>query len=72
MQNRLKAIRQAHKKRAGDMAELIGVTADSYTKKENGHYQFKLNEMFLIAKEFNMRIEDVFTFNFTSREKGAK
>lgn len=65
MQYRLKAIRESKKYKADKMASLIGVTVSAYIKKENGQSQFKMNEMFLIAQEFNMRIEDIFTPDFT-------
>lgn len=42
------------------MAELLGVETETYSNKERGITQFKASEMFIIAREFNMKIDDIF------------
>lgn len=52
------------RRRAGlsqvQMADLIGVSPNTYNHKENGIKQFKANEMFKIADYFHLKIEDIF------------
>lgn len=52
------------RKKAGlsqlEMADLIGVSPNTYNHKENGSKQFKANEMFKIADYFHLKIEDIF------------
>lgn len=52
------------RKKAGesqrDIANLIGISEGSYRKREIGNLQFKMNEMFIIAKHYNKSIEDIF------------
>ncbi|MEB7428338.1 helix-turn-helix domain-containing protein [Enterococcus faecalis] len=52
------------RKKAGesqkDIADLIGISEGSYRKREIGNLQFKMNEMFVIAKHYNKPIEDIF------------
>ncbi|MEK4091692.1 MULTISPECIES: helix-turn-helix transcriptional regulator [Viridibacillus] len=52
-----------------DMAILIGVDLRTYANKEHGDSQFKLNEMFIIAKKLNMDISEIFLpTNFMNHE----
>lgn len=61
MQTRLKANREYQGISNKEMAELIGVHEETYKRKENGHLQFKSNEMFIIARRFNMKVDDIFS-----------
>ena len=42
------------------MAELLDINETTYVNKENGHYQFKSNEMFIIRDIFKKPIEEIF------------
>lgn len=42
------------------MAELIGVSENSYRNKEKGFCEFKSSEMFIIAEKFKLPIEKIF------------
>lgn len=52
------------RKKAGlsqlEMANMIGVSPNTYNHKENGLKQFKANEMFKIADYFNLKLDDIF------------
>lgn len=52
------------RKKAGesqnDVANLLGISVTSYRDRELGKIQFKMNEMFLIAKHYNKAIEEIF------------
>ncbi|KXT63188.1 helix-turn-helix transcriptional regulator [Lactococcus sp. DD01] len=43
-----------------EMAEVIGVTPETYRKKELGENDWWGTEMFLVANKFNKRIDDIF------------
>ena len=43
------------------MANILGISSTQYSRKENGYSQFKMEEMFAIAKEFDMKIDELFT-----------
>ena len=60
MQKRLESIRKYLNYSQSDIAKLIGVELRTYQNKEKGTTQFKASEMFLIAREFNMEIEEIF------------
>lgn len=60
MQSKLAAIRRYRNLSQKYMAELIGVETETYSNKERGITQFKSSEMFIIAKEFGMRIDEIF------------
>jgi DNA-binding XRE family transcriptional regulator len=56
MQEKLAALRRYHNISQKEMADLIGVDLRTYVNKENGQSQFKANEMFAIARKFQMPI----------------
>lgn len=60
MQVLLESIRRANKESQESIAKLIGVDVRTYQNKEKGITQFKQNEMFLIAKHFNKKIDEIF------------
>lgn len=43
-----------------DMAKLIGVTPETYRKKELGEAEWKGSEMFIISGKFGKTIEEIF------------
>lgn len=60
MQEKLEFIRRGNKETQEALAKLIGVDTRTYQNKEKGITQFKQNEMFIIAKHFNKRIDEIF------------
>lgn len=42
------------------MATCLGITPKTYRSKELGTSEFTLDEMFAIAKMFNMKVDDIF------------
>jgi len=53
-------LRRTRKINQKKMAELLGITVTTYSNKETGKTDFNLEEIFLIAKHFNKRIEEIF------------
>ena len=43
-----------------EMAALLKINPTTYSMKENGKSDFKLDEIYTIAKFFNKRIEEIF------------
>ncbi|EAD6937627.1 XRE family transcriptional regulator [Listeria monocytogenes] len=60
MQTKLYELRKSKKITQLDMAELIGVSENSYRNKEKGFCEFKSSEMFIIAEKFKLPIEKIF------------
>ncbi|AVI47116.1 helix-turn-helix transcriptional regulator [Bacillus licheniformis] len=60
MQTKLASLRRYKNLSQKYMADLIGVEAETYSNKERGITQFKSSEMFIIAQEFGMRIDEIF------------
>lgn len=60
MQEKLLLIRKSRNITQQFFANLIGITAKQYGKKESGEYTFDCNEMFAIADYLDMRLEDIF------------
>ena len=44
-----------------DMASKLGISATAYRQKESGLREFKMSEMFIIARLFKKDIGDIFT-----------
>lgn len=69
MQYLLDSIRRSKKITQEDMAKLLNIDVRTYQNKEKGVTQFKQNEMFIIAKFFNKKIDEIFLpTNFENRE----
>ena len=60
MQEKLIILKETHNLNNRDMGKVIGVTPVQYRRKEKGTAQFKLNEMYAIAKYFNKNLDDIF------------
>lgn len=56
----LKKLRMYNGLTIKDISELLGVDERTYFNKENGLSQFKLNEMFIISREFGMPMDEIF------------
>lgn len=69
MQEKLAALRRYYNITQQEMADLIGVDVRTYINKENGHSQFKANEMFAIARMLGKPIDEIFLpTDFTKHE----
>lgn len=60
MQYKLESLRRSMKESQEDLAKIINVDVRTYQNKEKGITQFKGNEMFLIARHFNRKIDEIF------------
>ncbi|KXU13651.1 hypothetical protein SORDD17_01657 [Streptococcus oralis] len=61
MQEKLLIIRKEKKVKQSELAEVLGISKNSYSLKEQGKTEFKLSEMFKIANYFQKDISDIFT-----------
>jgi DNA-binding XRE family transcriptional regulator len=69
MQEKLVTLRRIHNVSQRELADLIGVDVRTYQNKESGQSQFKANEMFAIARRFQLPIDQIFLpTNFEKRE----
>lgn len=57
---RLVKLRKLHNVNQESMAKLIGVNTRTYALKELGETDFKLEEIFIIARYFDKPIEEIF------------
>lgn len=60
MQSLLIIKREKEKVTKSKLAEILGITAKQYTKKERGEVCFTGDEMFKIADYFNSDVKDIF------------
>ena len=60
MQEKLLILRKKNNVTGTKMANLLGITLQSYHAKEIGEKQFKTNEMFKIADYFHLKLDDIF------------
>lgn len=60
MQEKLIMLRKKEGVTQETLSKLLGINPKTYSSKELGKTQFSMNEMFIIAKYFNMEIEDIF------------
>ncbi|BEU88714.1 hypothetical protein TAMA11512_21780 [Selenomonas sp. TAMA-11512] len=69
MQYRLESIRRSKKESQETLAKLINVDVRTYQNKEKGVTQFKQNEMFIIARHYNCKVDEIFLpTNFENQE----
>lgn len=67
MNELLKELRRSKGLTGDQMAEIIGLTKASYSKKETGSIKFSLREAKVIADYFGMQIEGIFFANNVSK-----
>lgn len=60
MQENLILLKEKNNLTNTEMANLLGITAVQYRKKEKGEVQFKLNEMVKIAEYFGKTMDEIF------------
>lgn len=73
MQTKLRGLRAEHGLTQADLADLIGVTRQTYSEKELGNQPFKADELFIISAYFDKPIEDIFlSKKYTKRIQDKK
>lgn len=60
VQGKLIGIRKTKRLSQREIANILGISIQSYGAKELGKKQFKCDEMFILAKYFNLTVEDIF------------
>lgn len=60
MQELLIRERRTNFETQSDVAKLLGIDLRTYQNKEYGISQFKQNEMFILAKHYNKKIDEIF------------
>lgn len=61
MQWNLIRYRKTKGKTQKEMAELLNISLKTYSNKENGLTQFDMDEMFMLARYFNVKVDELFT-----------
>jgi putative transcriptional regulator len=61
MKNKLKVFRAMHDLTQDALAQRLGVTRQTIVSIENGRYDPSIGLAFKIAREFKVKIEDVFS-----------
>lgn len=59
-QEKLASIRRSKNISQRELAEVVGITTETYNNKELGKTQFKASEMFIIADFFDKTIDEIF------------
>ena len=62
MKNKLEEIRKLHQISQDDLAIRLGVSRQTISSLENGRYNPSILLAFKIAKEFNLKIEEIFIY----------
>lgn len=60
MQWNVLKLRKEHNKSQTEMAKLLGIHLTSYGRKELGKAVFTANELFILSRKFNVKIDDIF------------
>lgn len=70
MQWNLIKLRKEHEETQEELSQLLGISESAYRNKELGKNQFKLDEMFALAKHYNERVDEIFLpTDFTVRKE---
>jgi putative transcriptional regulator len=60
MQEKLMILREKNNYSKKYMAEKLGISAQQYSNKEKGKFEFSSDEMFILRNLFNKPLEDIF------------
>lgn len=60
MQEKLLVLRSKHNYSKTFLASKLGITVQTYSKKERGDYEFTSDEMFILKNLFEEKLEDIF------------
>lgn len=58
--NRIRRLREQRKLRQQDMADILGMSVSTYSKKENGDLRFSLKDAKVISDYFHESMESLF------------
>lgn len=68
MKNRIKELRKENKLSQNDLADIVGTTRQTITSIEVGKYTASLPLAYKIARNFGLKIEEVFDFTDIDEE----
>lgn len=68
MKNRIKELRKENKLSQNDLADIVGTTRQTITSIEVGKYTTSLPLAYKIARNFGLKIEEVFDFTDIDEE----
>ena len=68
MKNRIKELRKENKLSQNDLADIVGTTRQTITSIEVGKYTVSLPLAYKIARNFGLKIEEVFDFTDIDEE----
>lgn len=68
MQKKLLGLRKEKGVTQQNLADLIGVSKNTYSNKEQGKRDFKISEMFKIANFFQVEIGEIFSSNVHEKQ----
>ena len=68
MKNRIKELRKENKLSQNDLADIVGTTRQTITSIEVGKYTASLPLAYKIARNFRLKIEEVFDFTDIDEE----
>ena len=60
MQSKLLILRKERKITQTELAKLLDISTQSYSRKELGQNEFTADEMFTLANYFGLKIEEIF------------
>lgn len=59
----IKSLRKEHKLTGNDLAKALGIKRISYYHKEYGERGFKIEELVVLAKLYNLKVDDLLIIN---------
>ena len=68
MKNRIKELRKENKLSQNELADIVGTTRQTITSIEVGKYTVSLPLAYKIARNFGLKIEEVFDFTDIDEE----
>lgn len=60
MQHKLKRLRAEHRLSQQDVANILGISRESYNLRESSKFEFKQDEMFKLSNYFGLGMDHIF------------